>query len=178
MRFWNYKSKVFYNFYINIFESDFTIEKKKIILKAFFIGEHFLSNVISISKLCFEEFKKNNFKKVTKPKRINKRIIRHQFTNLNDTIKILLEEKMLIKDFWKIIYQNEKTHLITKFEKDKKEYLFIDIPEEGGYFLNKTVGYEYGKKEELFLKYVSCQKINWKKIKLNETLETKEESKT
>ena len=172
MRFWNYKSENFYNFYTIIFDSDFTEEKKKIILKAFFLGEHFLSNVTCISKVCFEEYKKNNFKKVTKPKRINKKIIRHQFTNFNDTINSLLEKKFLIEDFWKKIYQNEKTHLITKFERDKKEYLYIDIPEEGGYFLNKTIGYEYGRKEELFLKYISSQKIKWKKMKLTEILLT------
>ena len=163
MRFWNYKSENFYNFYTIIFDSNFTKEKKIIILRASFLGEHFLSNVTCISKACFEEYKKNNFKKVTKPKRINKKIIRHQFTNFNYTINLLLEKKILIEDFWKIIYQNEKTHLITKFERDKQEYLYIDIPEEGGYFLNKTVGYEYGKKEELFLKYISSEKIIWKK---------------
>ena len=38
--------------------------------------------------------------------------------------------------------------------------------EVGGYFLNKTVGFEYGKKEELFLKYLSKQRIRWKKMKL------------
>ena len=176
MRFWNYKSEKFYKFYTIIFDSDFTIEKKTIILKAFFSGEHFLSNITSISKISFEEYKKNNFKKVTKPKRINKKIIRHQFTNFNDTINSLLEQKMLIHDFWKTIYQNEKSHLITKFERDKKEYLYIDIPKEGGYFLNKTVGYEYGKKEELFLKYISSQKINWKKIKLTEIVDNKKEN--
>ena len=171
MRFWNYKSQDFYIFYERIFDSDFPIEKKKIILRSLFTGEYFLSNIICISKVCFEEYKKNNFKKILKPKKVNKRIIRHQFTNFNDTINLLLEEKLLIKNFWKKIYQSEKTHLITKSEKDKKEYLYIDIPEEGGYFLNKTVGYEYGKKEELFLKYINSQKIKWKKIKLTEITE-------
>ena len=171
MRFWNYKSSDFYNFYISIFDSDFTIEKKRIILKSFFTGEHFLLNIVCISKICFEEYKKNNFKKITKPKRVNKKMIRHQFTTLNNTINVLLEKKLLINEFWKKIYQNEITHLITKSEKEKKEYLCIDIPEEGGYFLNKTVGYEYGRKEELFLRYVSSEKIKWKKIKLTEISE-------
>ena len=178
MRFWNYKSKNFYDFYVNIFDSGFTIEKKKIILRSFFTGEHFLSKIICISKVCFEEYKKNNFKKISNPKRVNKKIIRHQFINLNDTVNLLLEEKMLIKGFWKKIYENEKTHLITKSEKDRKEYFYIDIPEEGGYFMNKTVGYEYGKKEELFLKYVNSQKIKWKKIKLIEILESAKDKNT
>ena len=166
MRFWNYKSKLFYNFYEIIFDSDFTIEKK-IILRSFFTGEHFLLNVVSISKICFEELKKNNFKKIKKAKKINKKIIRYQINNINDTINFLLDKKLLKEDFWKKIELNEKTHLITKSERDAKEYSYIDIPKEGGYFLNKTVGYEYGKKEEFFLKYISTQKIKWKKIKFD-----------
>ena len=71
-----------------------------------------------------------------------------------------------MKDFWKKIDENEKTHLITRVERDKEEYLYINIPIEGGYFLNKTVGFEYGKKEELYLKYISQYRIRWKKMKL------------
>ena len=72
-----------------------------------------------------------------------------------------------MKDFWKNIDENEKTHLITRSERDKKEYLYIYIPIEGGYFLNKTVGFEYGKKEELYLRYISQSRIRWKKKKLS-----------
>jgi hypothetical protein len=42
----------------------------------------------------------------------------------------------------------------------------MNVPIEGGYFLNKTTGFEYGKKEELYLKYISKQRIRWKKMKL------------
>ena len=65
-----------------------------------------------------------------------------------------------------MIDENEKTHLITRGEKEKGEYSFINIPIEGGYFLNKTVGFEYGKKEELYLRYISQSRIRWKKKKL------------
>ena len=165
MRFWNYKSKEFYNLYSQIFDSNFSIEKKKVILKALFSGEYNLMRITSISKHCYEEYKKNNFKKVTKFKRTNKRFVRYQFITLNETLKEILDRKFEIKDFWKTIDENEKTHLITKGERDKEEYLYINIPIEGGYFLNKTVGFEYGKKEELYLKYVSKQRIRWKKMK-------------
>ena len=165
MRFWNYKSKEFYNIYSQIFDSNFSIEKKKVILKALFSGEYNLMRITSISKHCYEEYKKNNFKKVTKFKRTNKKFVRYQFVTLNETLKEILDRKFEIKDFWKTIDENEKTHLITKGERDKEEYLYINIPIEGGYFLNKTVGFEYGKKEELYLKYVSKQRIRWKKMK-------------
>ncbi len=165
MRFWNYKSEEFYNLYLQIFDSNFSIEKKKVVLKALFSGEYCLMRITSISKQCYEVYKKNNFKKVTKFKRANKRFIRHQFVTFNETLKEILDRKFEIKDFWKIIDENEKTHLITKGERDKEEYSYINIPIEGGYFLNKTVGFEYGKKEQLYLKYISKQRIRWKKKK-------------
>ena len=59
-----------------------------------------------------------------------------------------------------IISQEPKSLFL--IEKDKEEYSYINIPIEGGYFLNKTVGFEYGKKEELYLKYISQQRIRWK----------------
>ena len=169
MRFWNYKSEQFYDLYVKIYDSNFPLEKKKVILKALFSGEYCLLRITSISKLCFEEYKKNNFKKVTKFKRVNKKFLRYQFISFTQTLKELLERKVLIKDFWKMIDENEKTHLITRGEKDKGEYSFINIPIEGGYFLNKTVGFEYSKKEELYLKYISNQRIRWKKMKLETT---------
>ena len=66
MLFWNYKSDYLYEIYSNLIDSDFVIEKKIIILKSLFVGEHFSWKIIGISKLCFKEYKKGNFKKVTK----------------------------------------------------------------------------------------------------------------
>jgi len=165
MRFWNYKSEEFYNLYSQIFDSNFPLEKKKVVLKALFSGEYSLMRITSISKQCYEEYKKNNFKKVTKFKRVNKKFVRYQFIPFNQTLNEILDRKFEMKDFWRIIDKNEKTHLITKGEREKEEYSYINIPIEGGYFLNKTVGFEYGKKEELYLKYISKQRIRWKKIK-------------
>ena len=102
MRFWNYKSEQFYELYVKIYDSNFPLEKKKVILKALFSGEYCLLRINSISKLCYEEYKKNNFKKVTKFKRANKKFLRHQFISFTQTLTELLESKILIKDFWKI----------------------------------------------------------------------------
>ena len=165
MRFWNYKSDEFYNLYVQIFDSNFSMEKKKVVLKALFSGEYCIMRITSISKQCYEEYKKNNFKKVTKFKKPNKRFVRHQFVTFNDTLKEVLDKKFQMKDFWKIIDENEKTHLITRGEREREEYSYINIPIEGGYFLNKTIGFEYGKKEQLYLKYISKQRIRWKKMK-------------
>ena len=166
MLFWNYKSNYLYEIYLNLFDSDFATEKKKIILKSLFVGEHFSWKIIAISKLCFKEYKKNNFKKVNKFKNKNKKIVRHKFITFSQTAEILCAKKILAKDFWKIILQNEKTHLITKEERDSKEYFYIDIPIEGGYFLNQNSSFEYSTKEEYFLKILDKEKIKWKQQSL------------
>ena len=166
MRFWNYKSEEFYNLYAKIYDSNFPMGKKKVILKSLFSGEYCLMRITSISKLCYEECKKNNFKKVTKFKRVNKKFVRHQFTTFSETLTEILDRKLDINDLWKKIDKNEKTHLITRGERDNEEYLYINIPIEGGYFLNKTIGLKFGKKEKLYLKYISKHRIRWKKMKL------------
>ena len=175
MRFWNYKSDEFYKIYTTIFDSNFPAEKKKIILKSLFTGEYSVMRITSISKQCYEELKNNNFKKVTKFKRVNRRFVRHQFVSFSETLDCIIENKIPIKEFWNIIDENAKAHLITRAEKDKEEYFYINIPIEGGYFLNKTSGYEYGKKEELYLKYISGNRIRWKKMKFEAKKKTKED---
>ena len=77
--------------------------------------------------------------------------------------EILCAKKIPAKDFWKIIIENEKTYLITKDELDSKEYFYIDVPIEGGYFLNQNSGFEYSIKEEYFFKILDKEKIEWKK---------------
>ena len=166
MRFWNYKSYQLYDIYSQLIDSDFSIEKKKLVFKSLFVGEHFSWKIIGISKLCFEEYKKNNFKKVTKFKRVNKKFVRHQFTTFSQRAEKLCTKKFLANDFWEIMNESEKTHLITIGERDSKEYFFIDIPLEGGYFLNQNSGFEYSLKEEYFLKILNENKIDWKKQSL------------
>ena len=80
--------------------------------------------------------------------------------------KILFAKKIPAKDFWEIIIENEKTHLITKEERDCREYFYIDVPIEGGYFLNQNSGFEYSTKEEYFLKILDKEKIKWKQQSL------------
>ena len=166
MRFWNYKSYQLYDIYSQLIDSDFSIEKKKLVFKSLFVGEHFSWKIIGISKLCFEEYNKNNFKKVTKFKRVNKKFVRHQFTTFSQRAEKLCTKKVLANDFWEIMNESEKTHLITIGERDSKEYFFIDIPLEGGYFLNQNSGFEYSLKEEYFLKILNENKIDWKKQSL------------
>ena len=116
MRFWNYKSEQFYDIYTKVYDSNFPIEKKKIILKSLFSGEYCLMRITSISKLCYEQYKKNNFKKVTKFKRVNKKFIRHQFVNFTETLSEILRSKLPINDFWKIIDRYRSPNMWEKTE--------------------------------------------------------------
>ena len=52
---------------------------------------------------------------------------------------------------------------ITKDELKEEYYLFTDIPEDGGYFINGTNGYLYSDKEKLLLKHINKTKILWKR---------------
>ena len=83
-------------------------------------------------------------------------------TNIDDTIKDIFITKRT-KEWWDKILTEEKTHLVTKDELKDEYYLFTDIPEDGGYFINGTTGYLYSDKEKLLLKHISKTKILWKR---------------
>ena len=48
---------------------------------------------------------------------------------------------------------------MTKDELKDEYYLFTDIPEDGGYFINGTTGHLYNNKEKLLLKHISKTKF-------------------
>ena len=68
-------------------------------------------------------------------------MIRHQLTNIDNTIKDIFITKRTKEEWWDKILTEEKTHLVTKDELKEEYYLFTDIPEDGGYFINGTTGY-------------------------------------
>ena len=91
---------------------------------------------------CLESFKKNKFEKSRKLKtkrRTVKNIVRHQLTNVDDTIKDIFITKRTKEEWWDKILTEEKTHLVTKDELKDEYYLFTDIPEDGGYFINGII---------------------------------------
>ena len=112
--------------------------------------------------MCLESFKKNKFEKSRKLKtkrQTVKNVIRHQLTNFDNTIKDIFITKRTKEEWWNKILTEEKTHLVTKDELKDEYYLFTDIPEDGGYFINGTTGYLYSDKEKLLLKHISKTKI-------------------
>ena len=136
MRFWNYKSEEFYALYTKIYDSNFPMEKKKVMLRSLFSGEYCLMRITSISKLCYEEYKKNNFKKVTKFKRINKRFVRHQFITFSETLTEILKRKIPMKDFWKNIYKSKD------FRKGLKDW-FVEMIQDYAVFPFVIIGIVY-----------------------------------
>lgn len=166
MRFYNHKSSTLYQIYLKIYESELDFDKKKLILKSLLSGESWAWKITAVSKECLNVFKKNKFEKSRKLKKKRKTInnvIRLPFKPFNETASEILITKLSEIEWWEKIYANEKTHLITKEELKHDYYLYIDIPEDGGYFLNGTSGYLYGEKEKLYLRHLSKSKILWKR---------------
>ena len=166
MRFYNHKSSIIFDIYLKLFDSDLSFEKKKLIFKSLLAGESWSWKVIGISKLCLESFKKNKFEKSRKLKRSRqtvKNVIRHQLVNNDDKLKDIFKTKRTIEEWWEKILTSEKTHLVTKEELKAEYYLFTEIPEDGGYFINGTSGYLYSEKEKLLLKRINKKNILWKR---------------
>lgn len=166
MRFYNHKSSALYQVYLKVFEGDLDLEKKKLILKSLLVGESWSWKVTAISKICLENFRKNKFEKSRKLKKSRKtvaNVIRYPFKSFNQTASEILKTKLTEKEWWEKIFTNEKTHLVTKDELKSEYYLYTNIPEDGGYFLNGTAGYLFGEKEKLFLKHLNKRRIIWKR---------------
>ena len=166
MRFYNHKSSAIFDIYLKLYDSELSFEKKKLIFKSLLVGESWSWKVTGISKLCLESFKKNKFEKSRKLKtkrQTVKNVIRHQLTNVDNTIKDIFITKRTKEEWWDKILTEEKTHLVTKGELKEEYYLFTDIPEDGGYFINGTTGYLYSDKEKLLLKHINKTKILWKR---------------
>ena len=93
MRFYNHKSSAIFDIYLKLYDSELSFEKKKLIFKSLLVGESWSWKVTGISKLCLESFKKNKFEKSRKLKtkrQTVKNVVRHQLTNIDDTIKDIL----------------------------------------------------------------------------------------
>ena len=79
-----------------------------------------------------------------------KNLVRHQLTNVDDTIKDIFFSKRTREEWWDKILTEEKTHLVTKDELKDEYYLFTDIPEDGRYFINDTTRYLYVIKKNFY----------------------------
>ena len=90
-------------------------------------------------------------------------MIRHQLTNVDNTIKDIFITKRTKEEWWDKILTEEKTHLVTKDELKEEYYLLTNIPEDVGYFINGTTGYLYNYKEKLLLGHINKTKVLWKR---------------
>jgi hypothetical protein len=157
------KPVIFYNIYKQLYNSnELEYKKKKIILRALFVGEKWSWKVIGISKKTFNIYKDNNFKKV------KKKFERHHFVPFAETAKEMFQGPLLTTNlWWKLINKNEKTHLISIDEHKKGNiYEYFEIPTKHKLFANTDVGWDYTLKEELFLKKIIIGDITWKTKKV------------
>ena len=127
---------------------------------------HGLGKLLEFQNYVLRISKKNKFEKSRKLKTKRqsvKNVIQHQLTNIDNTIKDIFITKWTKEEWWDKILTEEKTHLITKDELKKEYYLFTDILEDGGYFINGKTGYLYSDKEKQLLKDINKSKILWKR---------------
>ena len=62
MRFYNHKSSAIFEIYLQLYDSELSFEKKKLIFKSLLVGEAWSWKFTGISKLCLEVSKKINLK--------------------------------------------------------------------------------------------------------------------
>ena len=124
-------------------------KKKKIIIRALFVGEEWSWVVCGISKKSLEILEKNNFK--IPPHTLQ----RHHFKPFNTTVGKLLSKDLNFEEWSKIIEEGEKTHILTKDEhRMKQEYKFYEIPLKKNLFKNLRIGFSFKDEEKNFLRKI------------------------
>ena len=146
-----------YQFYKLIYESKFTFAKKKTLMTAALGMEDWSWRVVGISKNAVVEIAKNNFKKPTK-----KLARDHQVTRADTYAQIFGAKKYEFNDWWNLVWENDKTTLITNDEHNThmvSEIYPIDL--ELGLFRDSgMVGWSHTLKSEgAFVKSL-CEKQN------------------
>lgn len=100
-----------YQFYKLIYESNFTFAKKKTLMTAALGMEEWSWRVVGISKNAVIEIAKNNYKKPAK-----KLARDHQVTRAETYAQIFGTKEYEFNDWWNLVWENDKTTLITNEE--------------------------------------------------------------
>jgi len=146
-----------YQFYKLIYESKFTFAKKKTLMTAALGMELWSWRVVGISRNAIIEIAKNNFKKPAR-----KLARDHQVTRAETYAQIFGAKEFQFDDWWSLVWENDKTILITNDEHNAhtvSEIYHIDL--ELGLFRDSgMVGWKHASKNEgAFIKGL-CEKHN------------------
>ena len=100
-----------YQFYKLIYESNFTFAKKKTLMTAALGMQDWSWRVVGISKNAVIEIAKNNFKKP--PRKLARD---HQVSRAETYNQIFGTKEYGFDDWWNLVWENDKTTLITNDE--------------------------------------------------------------
>ena len=142
-----YKKELMYKFYLLAYESSFDIAKKRHLMTATMGYEKWCWRIVGITKNAIVEIACNDYK-------LPKGLQRDHFKQSRaETFNKIFETKHSFEDWYKWIWDNDETILMTKAEHNKHQQLNANdvfaIDYTLGYFRNKAVvGMHYTKKRE------------------------------
>ena len=123
--------KRLYEFYELLFDSHFTLSKKRSVMRAVLGYETWSWRVVGISEEAIKAIARNNFNKPVR------KLARDHTKTAATTYKIAFERKMQFEEWWNLIWENDKTILITN-----EEHHFINaIPINKIYPINPADSY-------------------------------------
>jgi hypothetical protein len=104
------KKKELYKFYELIFDSTFTLPKKRSVITAVLGYETWSWRVVGITEEAIKAIARNNF---NKPSRV---LARDHTLSRKETYSRIFNEKMGFNEWWEWIWENDKTVLMTNEE--------------------------------------------------------------
>lgn len=134
-----------YAFYKLIFTSNFTFSKKVTLMTQALGMEEWSWRVVGISENAVIEIANNNFNRPT-----NKLERDHQASRADTCRLIFGETEYSFDDWWSLVWDNDKTLLVTKEEHKKKSFSKIyEIDFALGYFRDAgKISYKFTKARE------------------------------
>lgn len=126
-----------YKFYELVFDSKFSLSKKRSVITAVLGYETWSWRVVGITEEAIKAIAKNSF---NKPSRV---LARDHTRTRAETYKRVFEEKMPFNEWWNWIWENDKTTLMTNVEHATKESIEIskvyEIDPNLSYFVDAEV---------------------------------------
>lgn len=151
------EKKALYKFYEIIFDSHFSLSKKRSLITAVLSYETWSWRVVGITEEAIKVIARNNFKKPSKA------LARDHSVPRVETYNRVFEAKMNFDDWWRWIWEHDKTTLMTNKEhqsiKTKPPSLIYPINPSDNYFIGGLlIGWHQTKSREgAFIKDL-CEK--------------------
>jgi len=133
-----------YRFYLQIYDSEFNQAKKNNLMTGALGYESWSWRVVAITHNAITSIAQNNFKYTAGLQRD------HLKKSRAETYRIIFSTKLEFGDWWRIVWDNDETILMTKSEHTtKKISLSYDIDYRLGFFRDAAgPGYLYAKRRE------------------------------